>query len=98
MRTLHSIINRSPRELLDEIILVDDASTKENLHETMVKYVEENFKGIVKLVRLETRHGLIVARMEGAKRANSEVLVFLDSHIEVNVNWLPPLLGLFKFL
>jgi polypeptide N-acetylgalactosaminyltransferase len=93
MRTLHSVINRSPRELLDEIILVNDASTKEKLHETMANYIDENFGGKVKLVKLEQRVGLIVARMEGAKRATAEVLVFLDSHIEVNVNWLPPLLG-----
>lgn len=92
-RTLHSIVNRSPPELLEEIILVDDASTKKDLHEDLKSYVSQNFDGKVKLVKLETRVGLIVARMEGARRATSEVLVFLDSHIEVNVNWLPPLLG-----
>lgn len=95
-RTLHSISNRSPRELVEEIILVDDASTKEKLHETMMSYIADNFGSRVKMLKLETRVGLIVARMEGAKRAKAEVLVFLDSHIEVNVNWLPPLLGLSK--
>lgn len=73
---------------------MNDASTKEGLHEKLKVYIGENFNGRVKLVKLETRVGLIVARMEGARRATSEVLVFLDSHIEVNVNWLPPLLGL----
>ena len=31
MRTVHSVVNRSPSELLEEIILVDDASTKGKL-------------------------------------------------------------------
>ena len=93
MRTLHGIYNRSPHELLDEIILVNDASTRDLLYEPLEKYVNDNFHGKVKVVKLATRKGLIVARMEGAKVATSEVLVFLDAHIEVNVNWLPPLLG-----
>lgn len=80
LRTVHGIFNRSPSELLEEIIMVNDASTKDELNESLQKY------------DLKERKGLIVARMEGAKVATSEVLV-LDSHMEVNANWLPPLLG-----
>jgi len=28
LRTVHSVVNRSPRKLLEEILLVDDASTR----------------------------------------------------------------------
>lgn len=93
LRTCYSIWHRTPAKLLTEIILVDDASTIQDLSSDLDKYVEV-YMPIVKIIRLNERSGLIKARMEGAKVANNEVLVFLDSHCEVYHNWLPPLLGL----
>lgn len=62
------------------------------LYEPLEKYVEDNFKGKVKIFHNLSRLGLIATRMKGAKLASGEVIVFLDSHMEVITNWLPPLL------
>lgn len=93
LRTIHSVINRSPEKLLREIILVNDRSTKEFLYEPLRKYISENFPPEkVKLLDMPTRSGLIWARLAGARAASGDVLIFLDSHTEPNTNWLPPLL------
>lgn len=92
LRTVHSVINRTPPELLHEIILVNDNSTDKELYEPLKNYVKNNFHSKVKIKNLTKRSGLIVTRMEGARMATGEVLVFFDSHIEVQLNWLPPLL------
>ena len=91
LRTVVSVKTRTPAELLKEIILVDDCSTKQELGAKLDLYLSENFP-IARVIRLPERSGLIRARLAGAKEAKAEVLVFLDSHCEANVNWLPPLL------
>lgn len=92
LRTIHSVFNRTPKELLHEVILVNDCSTEQELYEPLQRYVKENFPNKVTIKNLEKRRGLIVTRLEGARIATGEVLVFFDSHIEVARNWLPPLL------
>ncbi|XP_045614488.1 N-acetylgalactosaminyltransferase 6 [Procambarus clarkii] len=92
LRTVVSVFNRSPKKLLKEIILVDDGSTiKDFLKEPLDKWLAEHVP-IAKVIRLPSRVGLIVARQEGAKAATADTIVVLDSHCEVMVNWLPPLL------
>ena len=48
--------------------------------------------GKVKIMRNEKREGLIRTRLSGVKAARGQVIVVLDSHVEVYHNWLPPLL------
>uniref|UniRef100_A0A4W5N0T0 Polypeptide N-acetylgalactosaminyltransferase n=1 Tax=Hucho hucho TaxID=62062 RepID=A0A4W5N0T0_9TELE len=94
LRTVHSVLDRTPAYLLHEIILVDDSSELADLKEDLDSYVQQHKLQVkVKVVRNEKREGLIRGRMIGASHATGEVLVFLDSHCEVNEAWLQPLLA-----
>ncbi|XP_008839971.1 polypeptide N-acetylgalactosaminyltransferase 5 [Nannospalax galili] len=90
LRSVHSVLNRSPLHLIKEILLVDDFSTKEYLKANLDKYMSQFPK--VRILHLKERHGLIRARLAGAQNATGDVLTFLDSHVECNVGWLEPLL------
>lgn len=91
LRTVHSVINRSPPQFLEEVLLVDDFSDKDHLKGPLNDYIRQ-FNGKVRLIRNIEREGLIRTRSKGAQEARGEVILFLDAHCEVNVNWLPPLL------
>ncbi|XP_072302075.1 polypeptide N-acetylgalactosaminyltransferase 10-like [Eucyclogobius newberryi] len=90
LRTVHSVLNRSPPALIHELILVDDFSDKEHLKGALEEYMVRFPK--VRILRTKKREGLIRTRLLGAEAARGEVITFLDSHCEANVNWLPPLL------
>ncbi|NXH16828.1 GLT10 acetylgalactosaminyltransferase, partial [Bucco capensis] len=90
LRTVHSVLNRSPPELVAEVVLVDDFSDREHLKKRLEDYMAQ-FPN-VRILRTKKREGLIRTRMLGASVAIGDVITFLDSHCEANVNWLPPLL------
>lgn len=96
LRTIWSVLNRSPPAFLKEIILVDDFSDREELGEKLDLYIKYKLPNLVKLVRLKERHGLIRARLAGARTAVGDVLIFLDSHCEANEKWMEPLLQRIK--
>lgn len=69
LRSVWSIIERSPRELVEEIILVDDLSTWPELHRSIEDYIEL-LPVRVRLFRNQKREGLIRSRLIGANAAN----------------------------
>jgi len=100
LRTVHSVIARTPPQFLHEIILVDDNSVKDadkpysHLGQKLQDYVDTIPK--VKLIRSPKRIGLTQARLLGADNAKGDVLVFLDSHCEATYGWLEPMLARLK--
>lgn len=92
IRTIWSIINRSPRLLLHEILLVDDASDHPQLGADLDAYVAQ-LPVPTRVLRQRERYGLIQARLMGAAVATGQTMTFLDAHCECTDGWLPPLLA-----
>ncbi|XP_036156953.1 probable polypeptide N-acetylgalactosaminyltransferase 8 isoform X1 [Myotis myotis] len=95
-RAITSIINRTPSQLLKEIILVDDFSSNEELKanlDELIKLYNQKYPGLLKIVRHTKRQGLAQARNTGRETATAEVVAILDAHIEVNAGWAEPILA-----
>uniref|UniRef100_A0A182PIP9 Polypeptide N-acetylgalactosaminyltransferase n=1 Tax=Anopheles epiroticus TaxID=199890 RepID=A0A182PIP9_9DIPT len=93
LRTVHSVLNRSPPELIEEILLVDDWSSVVQLKTFLDDYFLP-YRDKVRILRTPKRLGLIKGRIYGAKRASADYLLFLDAHCECLEGWLEPLLAL----
>ncbi|ETE70082.1 Polypeptide N-acetylgalactosaminyltransferase 14, partial [Ophiophagus hannah] len=135
LRTIRSVLNRTPVHLVHEILLIDDFSDDPDDCRLLIKLPKvkclrnsrregkhlgaEHTEGAQrkekdKMKDLQDREnkkfasarpmfefmsavtGLIRSRIRGADVAQAGVLTFLDSHCEVNKDWLLPLLERIK--
>eukprot|EP00914_Ancora_sagittata_P032385 GHVO01065546.1.p1 GENE.GHVO01065546.1~~GHVO01065546.1.p1 ORF type:complete len:636 (+),score=78.71 GHVO01065546.1:182-1909(+) len=98
MRSVHSVLNRTPSSILHQIILVDDGSDIDWISRDGSNYIEEYIHYIPKtrLVRNDKRKGIVGARMTGIRACEAPIFVILDSHIEANEGWLEPLVERIK--
>ncbi|XP_042818300.1 polypeptide N-acetylgalactosaminyltransferase 9 isoform X6 [Panthera tigris] len=92
LRSVHSVVNRTPSRLLKEVILVDDNSDSVELKTSLDQYVNRRYPGLVKIVRNSRREGLIRARLQGWKAATAPVVGFFDAHVEFGTGWAEPAL------
>ncbi|XP_061651129.1 polypeptide N-acetylgalactosaminyltransferase 16 [Phyllopteryx taeniolatus] len=86
LRTVKSVLMRSPPQLIHEIILIDDFSSDADDCQLLAQIPK------VRCLRNGRREGLIRSRVRGANSASAPVLTFLDSHCEVNTDWLQPMI------
>uniref|UniRef100_A0A452DRU8 Polypeptide N-acetylgalactosaminyltransferase n=1 Tax=Capra hircus TaxID=9925 RepID=A0A452DRU8_CAPHI len=92
LRSVHSVVNHTPSQLLKEVILVDDNSDNVELKLNLDQYVSKRYPGLVKIVRNSRREGLIRARLQGWKVATAPVVGFFDAHVEFSTGWAEPAL------
>lgn len=86
-------MNRTPHELLEEVILVNDASSKSYLENDLQAYIDNQpWYDKVKMLSMNERSGILWSRLAGGRAASGDVLLFMDCHVEVGYNFLPPLL------
>lgn len=76
LRTIHSVINRTPSSVLEELILVDDYSDIPDLHSNLMEYIDKHLDDRIKLFKTERREGLIRARLFGSRKAKGDVNTF----------------------
>jgi hypothetical protein len=87
IRTAESIFYETPKEILKEIVIVDDASDPP-LQDFWP--AEEAAKFGVKYVRVDSALGLIGAKQAGAEATTGDVIVFFDCHVKPAENyWIP---------
>lgn len=93
--TVHTLLARTPPSLLREIIIVDDnglGDVRGPVNETELDELRK-VSSKVRILMNERREGVARCRMRGARVAHGEVLVFVDSHVEMlSATWLEHLL------
>lgn len=83
--TIHSLLARTPPQILHEIIIVDDngelPEERDGIDEQEIKHLKSLPK--VKWIAHQQKQGCAGSRLSGARIATAPVLVFIDSHIEM---------------
>uniref|UniRef100_A0A672P080 Polypeptide N-acetylgalactosaminyltransferase n=1 Tax=Sinocyclocheilus grahami TaxID=75366 RepID=A0A672P080_SINGR len=96
LRSIHSAMNRTPRHLLKEIILVDDNNELKEKLQDFVKETNAKKPSFIKMVRHSKQEGLIRSRVSGWGAASAPVVALFDAHVEFNTGWAEPILQRIK--
>jgi len=81
-QTVDTLLQRTPFELIDKILIIDDCSA------TPIDLAYPK----VQIIRNSERQGLIKARDDAISACSSPYIVSLDAHVKISDGWLPPLL------
>lgn len=92
--TVHTLLARTPPSILQQIIIIDDNGGdqyRQSLNESEFHDLQKLSK--VQIIKNAQREGVARSRMRGARRATGDVLMFVDSHVEMlSATWAQHLL------
>ena len=94
LRTIYTTLRAIPPGNLHELILIDDASnltTHPDLK--LIQPLVSTFTVPVRFFRFEVNKGLVFCRPFGARQATGDVVMILDTHVEIPVGSVEPLLN-----
>lgn len=98
LRTLHSIVAATPAELLSELLVIDDHSDinywdQKYPRDAFDAYLKTNVYRAARFIHLKEAVGVVRARRFAVTQIATDIVVFVDAHVEVSAGWLPPLLA-----
>eukprot|EP00440_Ansanella_granifera_P000015 gb/GFBE01000016.1/.p1 GENE.gb/GFBE01000016.1/~~gb/GFBE01000016.1/.p1 ORF type:complete len:704 (+),score=101.73 gb/GFBE01000016.1/:1-2112(+) len=89
VKTAAKVVERTPAEVLDEVIVVDDGSSQKIkdvfLQSDLGKATLNSMR--VRIIRHEKTLGLMIAKKTGGDEAKGDIIVFLDCHVSPRPNW-----------
>lgn len=83
VKTVRSFCDRTPSDILEEVIVVDDGSMPPLEH----LLIDIEFRCRVRVLRHSKTLGLMVAKQTGGDAAIGEFIGFFDCHVAPNVGW-----------
>jgi len=92
LKTVKSVYDSVPDEILQEIVVVDDGSQPPLAESYLDESVRIKYR--VVLVRHDETQGLINAKKDGGNTATGDVIVFFDCHVAPQRGWYSHFLGL----
>jgi len=89
MGTLQSVIDSTPMELVDEILMIDDGNPPEYQYKKSIEGLHEK----IRVFTNPQREGLIRSKSIGVQQVSSPIIFFFEPHCILQKDWLQPLLA-----
>jgi len=87
--TVHSLLAQTPPSILKEIIVIDDngalGEERSDIDEAELEHIQSLHPKII-WISNDEKKGCAGARLQGVKRATADVIMVVDSHVEMYSN------------
>ena len=93
LRTIYSALLHTPPHYLQEIVVIDDGSTRPDETDLFLPLFRSLYP-YVRYIRNEVPAGLIPARRQALIEGTGEYVFLVDSHVEFHERWYLPLLNI----